>query len=145
MQLVDEYLRLVAADDYAGFGALLTDDCRFTLMPSGRSWTGRERVMRFVTAAGASRSHDERSHVTITNWFSDGEQLVVEYEHRALVLGRRLRIDGYCWVLQIRDGRFDAIREYINPSGFALGLAMPILLRLAPLLTRRARASDRQP
>ncbi len=145
MRLIDEYLRLVAADDYAGFGALLTDDCRFTLMPSGRTWTGRERVMQFVAAAGASRSHDEQSHVTITDWFSDGEHLVVEYEHRALVLGRRLKIDGYCWVFHIRDERFDVIREYINPSSVVLGLAMPILLRLAPLLTRGAGATGRHP
>lgn len=145
MELIDEYLRIVAADDYPAFGALLTDDCRFTLMPSGRTWTGRDRVMRFVAAAGRSRSHDERSHVTVTNWFSDGEHLAVEYEHRAIVLGRRLKIDGYCWVFHIREARFDEVREYLNPSGLVLGLVMPILLRLAPLLLRRTPRAGNRP
>jgi ketosteroid isomerase-like protein len=33
-ELVDRYLQLVAADDYRDFGALITDDCQFALMPT---------------------------------------------------------------------------------------------------------------
>jgi ketosteroid isomerase-like protein len=136
--LFDKYLEIVQTDDYEGFGDLLTEDCRFTLMPSGRSFVGRDRIMAFTQMAGGSRTHDQAARVKIKNWFTDGEQLCVEYDHRAVVkgLGLRIRIDGYCWVFHIRDGRFDEMREYINPSGFGMGLLAPIVLRAATLRLR---------
>jgi ketosteroid isomerase-like protein len=75
--------------------------------------------MSAVMAAGSRRTHDNQSKVKITNWFTNNEYLVVEYEHGALVGGVRVRIDGYCWVFHIRDGRFDSMREYINPAARA--------------------------
>uniref|UniRef100_UPI003F9B8CF9 nuclear transport factor 2 family protein n=1 Tax=Mycobacterium sp. TaxID=1785 RepID=UPI003F9B8CF9 len=97
-------------------GELLTDDCSFTLMPIGHTWRGRNNVMSAVMAAGSRRTHDSRSKVNITNWFTNNEYLLVEYEHAAIVGGVRVKIDGYCWVFHIRDGRFGSMREYINPS-----------------------------
>src|ERR1700741_2861206 len=62
--LIERYLTIVADDDYERFGELLTDDCSFTLMPIGHTWSGRGNVMRAVVAAGRSRTHDSRSKVT---------------------------------------------------------------------------------
>ena len=44
-----------------------------------------------------------------------GQYFCVEYDHTAIVkrLHYRMQIDGYCWVFHIREGKFDAIREYI--------------------------------
>jgi ketosteroid isomerase-like protein len=134
--LIERYLAIVENDDYQQFGELLTDDCTFTLMPIGRTWSGRDDVMSVVLAAGSSRAHDSQSKVNITNWFTDNEYLVVEYEHGAVVSGVRLKIDGYCWVFHIQDGRFDSIREYINPSNAATSILMSLVLRALPLLAR---------
>jgi hypothetical protein len=92
-----------------------------------------------AVAAGRTRRHDKRSQVEITNWFADGEQLCVEYKHKLVVqrLGLRLTIDGYCFVFQMRDGRFDTVREYINPSNIAAGLMVYVLLRLLPYVSKR--------
>jgi ketosteroid isomerase-like protein len=141
--LIERYLEIVANDDYAAFGELLTDDCEFRLMPTGHVWKGRERVMNVVTAAGGSRAHDDRSKVEVTNWFTNDEYLVVEYEHSAIVARLlHFRIDGYCWVFHIRDGRFDSMREYINPGGLVTTLLLSLALRALPLLSRlRARRS----
>lgn len=140
--LIERYLAIVASDDYQRFGELLTDNCTFTLMPIGHTWTGRDNVMSAVTAAGRIRTHDNRSRVNITNWLTNGEYLVVEYEHGALVGGVRLKIDGYCWVFHIRDGRFDSMREYINPSNPATSMVLSLVLRAHPFLSRRkARAA----
>jgi ketosteroid isomerase-like protein len=117
--LIERYLGIVADDEYERFGELLTDDCSFTLMRIGHTWTGCGNVMSAVMAAGSRRTHDNQSKVKITNWFTNNEYLVVEYEHGALVGGVRVRIDGYCWVFHIRDGRFDSMREYINPAARA--------------------------
>jgi uncharacterized protein (TIGR02246 family) len=92
--LIKRYLAIVANDDYERFGALLTDDCSFTLMPIGHTWSGRDNVMSAVMAAGRRRAHDSRSKVNITNWFNSDEYLVVEYAHDALVGGVRVKIDG---------------------------------------------------
>jgi hypothetical protein len=92
-----------------------------------------------AVAAGRTGRHDERSHSEITNWFTDGEQLCVEYRHKVIVrrLGLRLTIDGYRLIFHMRDGRFDAIRQYINPPNIAAGLLVYVLLPLLPYLSRK--------
>jgi ketosteroid isomerase-like protein len=136
--LVDRYFEIVANDSYETFGELITDDCTFSLMPIGRTFHGRTDVMAFVQMAGGRRAHDQRSRVTITNWFAADEYLVVEYAHRAIINPFRVRItiDGYCWIFHIRDGKFDAIREYINPSKLSTGLLLSFVMRIAVLLKR---------
>ena len=138
-QLIEAYFRIVEQDDYAGVGAILTDDATWTIMPIGHTWTGRRAIESMAMAAGRSRRHDARSHIEIKNRFTDGENLCVEYTHKAIVprLGLRLTADGYCLVFHMRDGRFDAIREYINPPNIIVGLAMYVLLPLLPYLSSR--------
>ncbi len=135
-QLIQTYLEIVATDNYEGFTSLLTDDCIFSLMPIGYTVRGRQEIANFVEMAGNSRRHDAQAQVRISNWFTDGQQLCVEYDHTAIVkaLQIRMKIDGYCWVFRIRDGKFDAIREYINPSHLSMSLLTIILLRFLPLL-----------
>ena len=138
-QLIQAYFRMVVEDDYAGVGAILTDDATWTIMPIGYTWTGRRAIESMAVAAGRRRLHDARSHIDIKNWFTDGEHLCVEYTHKAIVrgLGLRLTADGYCLVFHMRDGRFDTIREYISPSNIAAGLMMYLLLPLLPYMSRR--------
>jgi ketosteroid isomerase-like protein len=138
-QLIEAYFRMVKEDDYAGVGSIVTDDATWTIMPIGYTWTGRRAIKSMAVAAGRSRRHDQRSHIEIKNWFTDGEHVCVEYKHKLIVrgLGLRLTADGYCLVFHVRDGRFDAIREYINPPHIAAGLMLYALLPLLPYLSRR--------
>lgn len=136
--LIQTYLEMVASDDYQDFGTLLTDDCTFSLMPIGYTLRGRQEVMAFVETAGNRRRHDEQSEVVISHWFTDGDSLCVEYEHGLIVKALHLRskIDGYCLVFHMREGKFDAVREYINPSGLLWVFFTVIVLRLFPLIAR---------
>lgn len=138
-ELIQAYFRMVEQDDYAGVGSILTDDATWTIMPIGHTWTGRRAIESMAVAAGRKRRHDGRAQVEIKNWFTDGEHVCVEYSHRLIVrgLGLRLAVDGYCFVFHVRDGRFDAIREYISPPNVATGLMMYCLLPLLPYLSRR--------
>ncbi len=138
-QLIEAYFRMVKEDDYAGVGSIVTDDATWTIMPIGYTWTGRRAIESMAVAAGRSRRHDQRSHIEIKNWFTDGEHVCVEYKHKLIVrgLGLRLTADGYCLVFHVRDGRFDAIREYINPPHITAGLMLYALLPLLPYLSRR--------
>jgi ketosteroid isomerase-like protein len=136
-ELIQAYFRMVEEDDYAAIGSLLTDDATWTIVPIGYTWRGRGAIESMAVASGRTRRHDERSQVEITNWFTD-EQLCVEYKHKLVVqrLGLRLTIDGYCLVFHMRDGRFDTVREYINPSNIAAGLMVYVLLRLLPYVSK---------
>ena len=141
-QLIQAYFRMVEEDDYAAVGSILTEDATWTIVPIGYTWSGRRAIESMALAAGRKRRHDERSHVEIKNWFTDGEHLCVEYKHKLIVGGLRLRltIDGYCFVFHMRDGRFDTVREYINPPNIAVGLIMHVLLSVLPRLSRRTLA-----
>jgi len=136
--LIQAYLQIVATDDYQNFGTLLTDDCTFSLMPIGYTFRGREEVMAFAETAGNRRRHDDQSKVVISQWFTDGDSLCVEYEHSFMMkaLHVRSKIDGYCLVFHMRDGKFDAVREYINPSRLTWVFFTVIVLRLFPLIAR---------
>jgi len=137
-KLIHAYLEIVTTDDYENFGTLLTDDCTFSLMPSGHTFRGHKNIMALVELAGGSRTHDKQSKVVIKNWFSDGHYLCVEYDHTAIVqaLHYRVKIDGYCWVFHMCDGKFDELREYINPSRLSMSFVTVFVLRLLPLVAR---------
>jgi hypothetical protein len=136
--LIDTYFRIVATDTYERFSDIITDDCTFSLMPIGYTFKGKKDVMRFVTTAGGARRHDKESKITITNWFATGEHFCVEYEHSFIVdlLNSRMTIDGYCLVVHIVDGKFDAFREYINPSRISISVLTTYILRMLPFASR---------
>lgn len=115
-RLIDEYFEIVKSDDYDRFGDIITDDCTFALMPIGHTFNGREDVLGFVRFAGGARKHDLQSRVRIVNWFTAGDHLCLEYEHGFIVKAFRYRtkIDGYCLVFHMREGKFDQIREYVE-------------------------------
>ena len=138
VNLINEYFEIVKTDAYDRFGDIITDDCIFALMPTGHTFRGREDVMGFVMASGGARKHDNRSQVEITNWFTTGDYLCVEYVHHLIIkfLRHRTKIDGYCLVFHMRDGKFDEIREYINPSGIAMSILTTYILRILPFVAR---------
>jgi ketosteroid isomerase-like protein len=120
-QLIQAYFRMVAEDDYAGVGAILTDDATWTIVPIGCTWTGRRAIESMAVAAGRRRLHDERSHVEIKNWFTGGEHLCVEYKHKLIVrgLGLRLTAGGYCFVLHMRDaGSMRSANTSVGPTSW---------------------------
>jgi ketosteroid isomerase-like protein len=141
-ELTDRFLEVIASHDYERLGELLTDDCEFTLVPIRHTWRGRNDVVGALTVAESTKSDDGQSMVHITNWFKNDEYVVVEYERGAIVGGRRVNIDGYCWIAHIRDGRFDSIREYINPSNPVLAILVGLVLRSYPRRTRRKRQNQ---
>ena len=47
-----------------------------------------------------------------------------------------MTIDGYCIVFHMVDGKFDAIREYINPSSIVISVLTTFVLRILPFASR---------
>jgi hypothetical protein len=118
--LIQEYLEIAeVTDDIGRFSTLITDDCSWTLQPTGYTFKGSEQVMAFAKMAGSMRVHDRENRIRITNWFTDGENLCVEYNHGAIVRRLRLRVTIHvCLVFHMRDGKFDRVREYCTFRDF---------------------------
>lgn len=133
-RLIEEYFDIVATDAYERFADIITEDCVFQFMPIGHTFKGRSAVMSFVLTSGGARKHDKKSQVTITNWFKNDEYFCVEYEHALIInaLHYRTKIDGYCLVFHIRDGKFDEVREYLNPSSTVMSFMTTYILRILP-------------
>ena len=144
--LIQQYLEIATvSDDMEQFSQLLTDDCVWVLMPTGYAFRGVTQVSSLAKTAGGTRTHDEQHRVQIQNWFTDGEQFCVEYQHAAIVKG--LHIKGtiaICLVCHMREGKFDRIHEYVHAHGILFKLVTSLGLRVLPLLVKR-KSSRHQP
>lgn len=135
-ELVQSYLRMVADQDFQKLGDLLTDDCGFTLVPSRYTWRGPEEIVRVLMASASSGSSGSGQKVRTYNSFAQDQYVVVEYAREVKIGAFTVNIDGYCWIAHIRGGRFDSIREYINPSNPVIAVVMAAVMRLYPRMVR---------
>ncbi len=133
--LVQAYLDLAAHDseNLNRMLSLLTDDCVWVMEPTGDTFQGKEELRSFISTAMGSRSHQDGYQVEIGSWFTDGESLCVEYTHGAVLSGAysgglkpaikpgSLR---YCLTFHMRQGKFDQVHEYVNPTSFLLTLGL---------------------
>jgi ketosteroid isomerase-like protein len=113
--LIEQYRQIVKTDDIDRFSTLITDDCTWTLHPTGYTFNGSAQVMAFAKIAGGTRIHDDAHRVEITNLFTDGVNLCVEYDHGFILAGLRLKGSiRICLVFHMRHGKFDRVNEYID-------------------------------
>jgi hypothetical protein len=137
--LIQTYLEIATnTDDMEQFSGLIAGDCVWVMMPTGHAFKGYAQVSTLAKRAGGTRVHNEAYRVKILNWWTDGEQFCVEYQHGAII--KRLPIKGtinICLVCHMREGKFDRVHEYVHAHGLLLKLVMSLGLRVLPLLVRR--------
>jgi len=139
---------------------LIADDCVWVMEPGGSEYHGSEEIRPFVETAMSGRRHDATHKVEVLNWFTDGENLCVEYTHGARLTGRsfagmrgsvKTGVARYCITYHIRDGRFDRVHEYINATSTLFSALSPLMLgslhrqaerKLAKASKKGARASS---
>ncbi len=119
--LIQEYLDIVA-NDSANLDrtmGLMADDCVWVMEPTGDMY----------------RTHTGQYSIQITNWFTNGEYLCIEYTHGAIltVTGVRVKVrkggGSICITLHMRDGKFDQVHEYMNGTTFLAYLLTPLMLK----------------
>jgi ketosteroid isomerase-like protein len=135
-RLIKEYLDIAvnASEDFERFLKILTDDCVYRITPPGRVFKGKDQLSAFVKKAMGSRTHNTESKIEIRNWFTDGENLCVEYFHGALATRLHIKIrENVCFVFHMRDGKFDRLHEYVDTSGSVL---VGFGLNMLPLITK---------
>lgn len=137
--LIHTYLDIATnTDDMEHFSQLIAQDCVWVMMPTGHAFKGYVQVSTLAKLAGGTRLHNEKYKVEILNWWTDGEQFCVEYQHGAII--KRLPIRGtinICLICHMQEGNFDRIHEYVHAHGFLFKLVMSVGLRVLPLLVNR--------
>jgi ketosteroid isomerase-like protein len=132
-KLVQEYLEIAAVtDDIDRATKLFTDDCVYVLSPGGYTFRGARAFAMFAKTWGGERTHDKTHKINITKWFSDDENLCIEYTHGFNSLfGLPIKIKNattICLVFHTRDGKFDSLHEYIDTGGVLKSLLASIIL-----------------
>jgi ketosteroid isomerase-like protein len=139
-KLIQEYLD-VAAHDSENLDrtmGLMADDCVWVMEPTGDTYSGKEEIEAFVGTAMSGRTHKAQYSIQISNWFTDGEYLCIEYTHGAILTGMysagikakiKKGIARYCITYHMRDGKFDWAHEYIQGTTFLTNFAMPLMLK----------------
>ena len=147
--LIQEYLDIVEHDseNLERTMHLFADDIVFELEPTGDVYRGKTAMQAFVDVAMSGRAHSGQYSIKITNWFTDGEQLCIEYTHGGILTGVytagiKARFEQgvarYCITYHMCDGKFDRMHEFIQGTTFLANLAMPFMLK------RIKRLADRQ-
>ena len=138
--LIREYLDIVEHDseNLERTMRLFSDDILFELEPTGEIYRGKAAMQAFVDVAMSGRTHSGQYSIKITNWFTDGEQLCIEYTHGGILTGIytggiKARfgqgLARYCITYHMRDGKFDRMHEFIQAITFLANLAMPFMLK----------------
>jgi hypothetical protein len=137
--LIHTYLDIAThTDDMEQFSHLIAQDCVWVMMPTSHAFTGYAQVSTLAKLAEGTRLHNDEYKVKILNWWTNGEQFCVEYQHGAII--KRLPIRGtinICLVCHMREGQFDRIHEYVHAHGILFKLVMSLGLRVLPLLVNR--------
>lgn len=145
--LIHTYLDIATnTDDMEQFSHLIAENCVWVMMPTGHAFTGYTQVSALAKLAGGTRVHNDEYKVKILNWWTDGEQFCVEYQHGALL--KRLPIKGtitICLTCHMYEGQFDRVHEYIHAHGTLFKLVMSLGLRILPLLVKRTLPPDITP
>jgi ketosteroid isomerase-like protein len=154
--LIQEYLDIVANDseNLDRTMGLMADDCVWVMEPTGDTYSGREEIEAFVGTAMSGRTHQGQYRIQISNWFTDGEYLCIEYTHGAMLTGvysagikARLKpgISRYCITFHMRDGKFDWAHEYIQGTTFLTNFAMPLMLKRMKRLVEKKLSRRKSP
>jgi ketosteroid isomerase-like protein len=154
--LIQEYLAIVANDseNLDRTMGLMTDDCVWVMEPTGDTYSGREEIKTFVGAAMSGRTHQGQYSIQISNWFTDGEYLCIEYTHGAILTGvytagikAKLKpgTSRYCITFHMRDGKFDRAHEYIQGTTFLTHLVMPLVLKRMKRLVEKKMSKRKSP
>jgi len=146
--LIQDYLDIVANDseNLDRTMGLMADDCIWVMEPTGDTFSGREEIEAFVSTAMSGRIHENQYGIQISNWFTNGVYLCIEYTHGAILTGVysagikakvKKGTSRYCITYHMRDGKFDWAHEYIQGTTFLTHLAMPLVLKRLTRLAKK--------
>ena len=114
------YVAAVEAGDEATLRASFADDATWTLaagdLPIAGTWRGRDAILGEFLAGAMARYEPGSIDLEITGMIGEGDTVVLQWTRRARTRTRTGRAyeNGCIGVFTVRDGRIQAVREYMD-------------------------------
>ncbi len=118
-QHVLDYLAAIGRGDHAAAYDAFAEDATWTTPPS-LPWPGffegRRAIFEeyFAVDKGLFTTGMSKYDLSIQNVVAAGDCVVVEMHHSAIGLNERPYETDHCLVFEVRGGRIQAVREYID-------------------------------
>ena len=112
------YVAAVEAGDVETIRDLFAADATWTLhagdLPISGTWAGRDRIMDEFLAGAMSHYEPGSVSLEITGTIAEGDRVVLEWTSRARTRDGRPYENGCIGVFTVRDGRIQAVHEYMD-------------------------------
>ena len=112
------YVAAVQAGDEATLRRSFADDATWTLaagdLPIAGTWRGRDAILGEFLAAAMARYEPGSIDLEITGMIGEGDTVVLQWTSRARTRTGRAYENGCIGVFTVRDGRIQAVREYMD-------------------------------
>ena len=117
-EVLRNYVKAVEDGDVQTISELFAEDAMWRLdagdLPISGTWTGRDRIMSDFLAKAMSHYEPGTVELEITGLIASGDQAVLQWTSRAKTRTGRPYENGCIGVFTIRDGRIQAVREYMD-------------------------------
>jgi ketosteroid isomerase-like protein len=117
-EVLRNYVKAVEDGDVQTISELFAEDAMWRLdagdLPISGTWTGRDRIMSDFLAKAMSHYEPGTVELEITGLIASGDEAVLQWTSRAKTRTGRPYENGCIAVFTIRDGRIQAVREYMD-------------------------------
>lgn len=117
--VVERYVAAVEAGDDAAIRDSFAESATWRLfgdMPMSGTWRGRDTIVGEFLAGALGRYEPGSVRLEITAVVADGDRAAVEWTSRARTLGGE-PYENFCvGVFTVRDGKIQAVREYMDTA-----------------------------
>ena len=116
--VVTEYFAALQGGDEATVRAAFAPDASWTLaagdMPALGTWRGRDNIMDGFFATAMSHYESGSIDLEMTALIAEADRVVLQWTSRARMRDGRAYENGCIAVFEIRDGKIQAVREYMD-------------------------------
>jgi len=123
------YVGALQAGDEGALRSYFAEDATWTLhagdLPMSGTWRGRDRIMDGFFATAMANYQPGSVTVQVTAMIAEDDQVVLQWTSRARTSGGRPYENGCLGIFTVRDGKIQAVREYMDTLYLSNALARP--------------------
>ena len=117
-EVVERYIAAIADGDEQGVRDAFAEDATWWLhgdLPIAGTWTGRDTILTDFLGAAQGYFRPGSIDVELTNLVAEGDEVVAEWTSRARTANGDRAYENFCiGHFTVRDGRIQAVREYMD-------------------------------